>query len=44
MAPGKKSLPLRVLPCSRQDGKARVSVDLLLDPLAALTTFFQYPE
>lgn len=44
MARGKNSLPLRVLPCSRQDGKARVSIDLLLDPLAVLTTVFQYPE
>ena len=31
MAPEKKSLPLRVLPCSHQDGKARVRTKALFN-------------
>lgn len=40
MASEKKSLPLRVLPCSRQDGKVRVSINLVLDCSLVLTTVF----
>ena len=31
MTPENKSLPLRVLPCSHQDGKARVSTKALIN-------------
>ncbi len=40
MASKEELLSLRVIPCSRQDGKVRVSISLLLDCLLVLMTVF----
>ena len=37
MASDKTSLPLRISPCSYQDGKARVSVEALFELSPVLT-------
>lgn len=44
MASEKNSLPLRVLPCSRQDGKVRVSIKTRHQYTSVLIVVLQYPE
>lgn len=44
MASEKNSLPLRVLPCSRQDGKVRVSTKTRHRYTPVLIVVLQYPE
>ena len=44
MASEKNSLPLRVLPCSRQDGKVRVSTKARHRYTPVLIVVLQYPE